>query len=256
MLRLCTNFIFCYCLMILAYLMQSMVTFAVFGGTSALRSVTFKWRFTRPVARRWSTWLGPPCDTWTPMSQSKFIPCRHCQLRIRYFIFKLWIKVLRLSSVFYLLVLIFRSFVWGIWKLVIIALSWERRSQYRIIASYKYFYIFIHSGSSSAICPPHCSSIFFVRPIRNSSWGPIGFIVQIRTSMYQIVASTLGTPVFRCHRQKSSVSFTYVTIFMRFKLLTSDFLINFFTADYMNRTVRKGGLNGAWRSDVSIHIEL
>ena len=172
------------------------------------------------------------------------------------FSFKLWIKVLRLRSVFYLLVLMFRSFVWGIWKLVIIALSWERRSQYRIIASYKYFYIFIHSGSSSAICPPHCSSIFFVRPIRNSSWGPIGFIVQIRTSMYQIVASTLGTPVFRCHRQKSSVSFTYVTIFMRFKLLTSDFLINFFTADYMNRTVRKGGLNGAWRSGVSIHMEL
>ena len=91
------------------------------------------------------------------------------------------------------------------------------------------------------ICRPHCSSIFFVRPIRNSSWGPIGFIDQIRTSMSQIVASTFGTPVFRSHRPKSSASFTYVTIIMGFKFLTSNFLINFFTADYMNRTVRKGG---------------
>ena len=96
MLRLRTNFSFCYCIMILvAYLMQSMVTFTVSGGTSASRSVTFRWRFTRPVVRRWSAWFGPPCATWMPMSPSKFTPFRHCQVRIRYFSFKLWIKVLR-----------------------------------------------------------------------------------------------------------------------------------------------------------------
>ena len=95
MLRLRRSFSICYCLMILAYLMQSMVTFAVSGGTSASRSVTFRWRFTRPVVRRWSAWFGPPCATWMPMSPSKFTPFRHCQVRIRYFSFKLWIKVLR-----------------------------------------------------------------------------------------------------------------------------------------------------------------
>ena len=95
MLRLRRSFSICYCLMVLAYLMQSMVTFAVSGVTSASRSVTFRWRFTRPVVRRWSAWFGPLCATWMPMSPSKFTPFRHCQVRIRYFSFKLWIKVLR-----------------------------------------------------------------------------------------------------------------------------------------------------------------
>ena len=153
---------------------------------------------------------------------------------------------------FYVLDLISKSFwivclryLWSF--LVVIALSWERRSQSRIIVSFISLYIFFHSGSSSMICRPRCSSIFLRRPIRHSSWGPIGFIDQIRTSMSQIDASKFGTHVFRSLRQKSSVSFTSVTIIIRFKLLTSNFLLSSPLSTWTEQFV-KGDVNGAWRS--------
>ena len=110
MLRLRKSFSICYCLMILAYLMKSMVNFSVTGDTSASRLVTSRWRFTLPDARRWSVWCGPLYVTWMQMSRSRFTHFRRCHPRIRYFLLNCELQSSGSSSLFYVLVLINKSF--------------------------------------------------------------------------------------------------------------------------------------------------